>query len=188
MFLLLAALIFAPPTPVFSSVHSLTSFPGADPTGASPSTPALRLALSRLAAEGGGTLHFPPGTYKLAPFNLTSNTILLLDNAKLLALGMDSFHLVPPLPSYGSGRDKLPNDLNGRFQPFIGVYYADRVTITTNSSGYIHGGGAPWWAAKDSGALNNTPPHLLEVGWSTNIDVGAPRGSPRDALIFINSP
>jgi hypothetical protein len=38
-----------------------------------------------------------------------------------------TFVLVPPLPSYGEGRDKLPNDHNGRFQPFIGIYYAANV-------------------------------------------------------------
>ena len=167
--------------------HSVLEY-GADPTGEASSTRAVHAALVDIAARGYGTLLFPPGSYKLAPFNLSSNSVLLLDNARLLAEGMSAFKLVPPLPSYGMGRDKLPNDLAGRFQPFIGVYYADNVTITTNSSGYIHGGGEPWWAAKSGGYLNNTPPHLIEVGWSQNVDVGAPPGSPKNALTFVNSP
>lgn len=170
------------------SVHNVLSY-GADSTGATPSTPAVHRALAAIAAAGGGTLYFPPGHYSSAPLNLTSNTVLLLDFATLRASTHQSdFKLVAPLPSYGEGRDKLPNDLAGRFQPFIGIYNASNVSITTNSSGILHGSGEVWWAAKDAGLLRNTPPHLIEAGWSTDLSFGAPPGSPQDALVFQSSP
>lgn len=93
-----------------------------------------------------------------------------------------------PLRLLPQGRDKLPNDLAGRFEPFIGAYYARNITITTNSSGIINGGGLAWWAAKAAGQLNNTPPHLFEAGWSSYVTIGAPLGSPLNALILESSP
>ena len=172
---------------------SATSF-GADPTGRVSSTHAIKEALARIASAGGGTLYFEPGTYHSAPFNLTNNSVLLLDRAVLASITKNSsqfdlFSLIPPLPSYGEGRDKLPNDLNGRYEPFIGAYYVSNVTITTNSTGIIHGRGTAWWVAVfDDKSLNNTPPHLFEAGWSSGISIGAPVGSPRNALILKDSP
>ena len=95
---------------------------------------------------------------------------MLLDFAYLEAEAPSTFILVPPLPSYGEGRDKLPNDHNGRFQPFIGVYYAANVTITTNSSGQINGMGPPWWLAKASG-ISLSP--LLAQGAPTHTHTSA---------------
>ena len=149
----------------------------------------LSSALSAINSNGGGVLYFPPGTHRALPFNLSSNTVLLLDDATLVApTSMSSYALVPPLPSYGMGRDKLPNDFAGRFEPFIGVYNATNVTITTNSSGIIDGSGMTFWIPKTNGLLNNTPPHLFEAAWSSGITIGAPPGSPLNALIFQDSP
>ena len=101
--------------------------------------------------------------------------------------------LTPPPPAHrtvhaAQGRDKLSNDLNGRFEPFIGAYFVRNVTISTNSSGIIDGGGLAWWAAKAAGLLNNTPPHLFEAGWSSHVTIGAPPGSALNALILESSP
>ena len=146
-------------------------------------------ALRALAAAGGGVLYFPPGDHAVRPFNLSSNTIMLLDFATLHApTEVGAYALVPPLPSYGMGRDKLPNDLFGRFEPLIGIYYATNVTITTNSSGLIDGSGEAFWGPKRGGSLNNTPPHLIEVGWSSRVSIGAPPGSPLHALTLEDSP
>jgi polygalacturonase len=147
-------------------------------------------ALRAIVAAGGGVLYFPPGTHTIdRPFNLTSNTVMLLDDATLRApTQVGAYALVPPLPSYGMGRDKLPNDLNGRYQPLIGVYHSTNVTISTNSSGMIDGSGETFWGPKRAGALNNTPPHLIEVGWSRGVAIGAPPGSPLNALVLEDSP
>ena len=183
-----AALLLGAPASSFPVVD-VRAF-GADATGAAPSTRAIHAALAAIEAEGGGTLYFPPGTYHSAPFNLTSNSVLLLDDATLFAAKMDSgeFKVIPPLPSYGEGRDKLPNDLNGRFEPFIGAFFVSNVTITTNSSGTIDGSGFEWWAAKDAGTLRNTPPHLFEAAWSAGVTIGAPVGAPLNALTLESSP
>ena len=171
-------------SPVFNVLHY-----GADPSGASSSSAAIAAALGLIAQQGSGVLYFPPGHYTSKPLNLSSNTVLLLDFATLKASSsMGDFVLVAPLPSYGEGRDKLPNDLNGRYQPFLGVYNASNVTITTNSSGILHGSGEVWWAAKDAGTLRNTPPHLFEAAWSSDISIGAPAGSPLNALTLVDSP
>ena len=154
---MLAVVICCLPLALGVSLHNVASY-GADSGGASSSSAGISAALSAIAADGGGTLYFPPGHYTSRPFNLSSNTVMLLDFAYLEAEAPSTFILVPPLPSYGEGRDKLPNDHNGRFQPFIGIYYAANVTITTNSSGQINGMGPPWWLAKASGnSLSPSP-------------------------------
>jgi polygalacturonase len=170
------------------AVHSVLDF-GADPTAAAPSTAAIHSALAAIRSAGGGTLYFPPGHYTSGPFNLSSNTVLLLDFATLRATpSLAAFKLVPALPSYGEGRDKLPNDLAGRSQPFVGIYNASNVSVTTNSSGTLHGSGETWWGPKAQGLLLNTPPHLIEAAWSTDLAFGAAPGAPLNALTFINSP
>lgn len=126
--------------------YAATAF-GADPSGKTPSTAAVRSALAAIATAGGGTLYFGPGTYHSGPFNLTNNSVLLLDRALLASVvktpaQFGEFSIIPPLPSYGEGRDKLPNDINGRYEAFIGAYNASNITITTNSSGIIHGRGS----------------------------------------------
>jgi polygalacturonase len=163
---------------------------GADSTGRAPSTLALRAAFAAVNAAGGGTVYIPPGTYRSGPFNLSSNSVLLLDDATLIAEHIDSgnWSLIAALPSYGEGRDKLPNDLNGRFEPFIGAFFVSNVTITTNSSGLIDGSGDAWWVAKAAGTLRNTPPHLFEAAWSSGVNVGAPAGAPLNALVLESSP
>jgi polygalacturonase len=161
---------------------------GAIGDGVTICTSAIRSALLALGVRGGGRLAFPPGKYVSGPFNLTSNIQLLLDNALLVADAPSAFKLIPALPSYGMGRDKLPNDFAGRFEPFIGCYNSSNVSITTNSSGNIDGSGIPWWVAKSAGTLQNTPPHLFESAWSSDIEIGAPAGSPLNALTFMSSP
>jgi polygalacturonase len=144
-----AAVVSLAPVAAFKT-YAATAF-GADPTGKASSTVAIRSALAAITVAGGGTLYFSPGTYYSAPFNLTSNSVLLLDRALLASVVKNSsqfgeFALIPPLPSYGEGRDKLPNDLNGRYEAFIGAYYVSNVTITTNSTGIIHGRGYVSWS------------------------------------------
>lgn len=62
------------------------------------------------------------------------------------------------------------------------------MTITTNSSAVIDGSGPQWWDAKDEGTLRNTPPHLIETYQSAGVSIGAPPGSPLNALTFESSP
>lgn len=151
-------------------------------------TAAIQAAVADISSHGGGTLYFPPGKWLSAPFNLTSNLALVLDSAYLLAsTNMSLWPLIAPLPSYGQGRDHT-STIWERYGAFIGAYNVSNITITTNSTGVIHGQGYPWWLAHEAGTLCCTPGHLIEVAWSSNINIGAPVGYPSQALTLWNSP
>ena len=143
---------------------------GADPSGSSPSTPAVVAAVSSCAAIGGCVLYFPPGTYSVTPFNLTSYCELRLDAATLRA--SDTFSdwaIIAPLPSYGRGRD-FPGP---RYTSLIHGFNLTDVRITSNSSvhGVVDGHGERWWEAVKTGQLVLTPGHLVEFVWSSFIEI-----------------
>jgi hypothetical protein len=90
-------------------VFNLTDF-GAVGDGVTINTEAFEKAIykiSKLAKKGGGQLNVPPGRWLTAPFNLTSYmTLFLSENAEILALQDEKYwSLLPPLPSYGYGRE-----------------------------------------------------------------------------------
>ncbi|URD91853.1 Glycosyl hydrolases family 28 [Musa troglodytarum] len=64
-------------------------------------------AISKLGARGGGQLNVPSGLWLTAPFNLTSHmTLFLAEGAVILGIEDESYWpLMPPLPSYGYGRE-----------------------------------------------------------------------------------
>jgi polygalacturonase len=151
-------------------------------------TAAINNAMNAIASQRGGTLYFPPGIFLSGPFNLTSNLVLLLDAATLVAdPDIASWPLIAPLPSYGQGRDHT-NITWERYGPFIGGYNVTNIAITTNSTGVIHASGAPWWAAHNAGLLCCTPPHLFESAFTNGVEIGAAPGSPPQSLILLNSP
>ena len=88
-----------------STIANVLDF-GADATGRSLSTPAFVAALAALAPAG-GVLYVPPGTFLLAPFNVTTSYVeLRLDGATLRATdNFSAWQVIQPLPSYGRGRD-----------------------------------------------------------------------------------
>jgi hypothetical protein len=94
-------------------------------------TAAINNAVNAIASQRGGTLYFPPGIFLSGPFNLTSNLVLLLDAATLVAdPDIASWPLIAPLPSYGQGRDHT-NITWERYGPFIGAYDVTNIAITT---------------------------------------------------------
>ncbi|CAH1980344.1 unnamed protein product [Acanthoscelides obtectus] len=56
-----------------AAVHNVTSF-GADPTGRRSSTEAIALAINAAAAENGGIVHLPAGSYsnEASPIHTTN--------------------------------------------------------------------------------------------------------------------
>ncbi|KAL0723176.1 hypothetical protein Bca4012_037775 [Brassica carinata] len=64
-------------------------------------------AISKFSKKGGGQLNVPPGRWLTAPFNLTSYmTLFLAEDAEILAVQDEKlWPLLPPLPSYGYGRE-----------------------------------------------------------------------------------
>lgn len=152
-------------------------------------TKAIVSAISAIDSSGGGTLYFPAGRWLSEPFNVTSNFELLLDASILVATNNFSlWDLIAPLPSYGQGRDSTPI-LWERYTSFIHGFNVSNVSITTNSSGIIHGQGHAWWEAVfDTKSICCTPGHLIEFLWSSDIRIGAPVGSPINSLILKDAP
>ncbi|CAH8384598.1 unnamed protein product [Eruca vesicaria subsp. sativa] len=63
--------------------------------------------MSKLSKNRGGQLIVPPGRQLTAPFNLTSYmTLFLAEDTEILAVQDEKlWPLLPPLPSYGYGRE-----------------------------------------------------------------------------------
>ncbi|XP_031094803.1 probable polygalacturonase [Ipomoea triloba] len=143
-------------------------------------TNAFREAIYRiehLRRRGGTLLYIPPGVYLTGPFNLTSHMTLYLARGAVIKATKDTRHwpLIPPLPSYGRGRERL----GGRHMSFIhgnGL----RDVIITGENGTIDGQGDIWWNMWRQRTLQFTRPSLVEFLNS--------RGILISNVIFMNSP
>ncbi|KAK3011876.1 hypothetical protein RJ639_010537 [Escallonia herrerae] len=98
-----------PPRPVprlRRVVFNLTDFGGVG-DGATVNTEAFERAVSEIRKRGGGQLNVQRGVWLTAPFNLTSHmTLFLAENAVILGIDDERYWtLMPPLPSYGYGRE-----------------------------------------------------------------------------------
>ncbi|XP_060188236.1 probable polygalacturonase [Lycium barbarum] len=124
------------------------------------------LAISKLGKKGGGQLNVPPGYWLTAPFNLTSHMTLFLAEGAVI-LGIDDqkyWPLMPPLPSYGYGREhKGP-----RYGSLIHGQNLRDVVITGHN-GTINGQGLTWWKKYRQRLLNNTRGPLVQIMWSSDI-------------------
>jgi polygalacturonase len=97
-------------------------------------------AVAKLA-ETGGTLKVPAGVFLTGPFNLTSHmTLLVEDGGTILgSTNLSEWPLMPPMPSYGQGRDHP----GPRHVSLIHGFNLTDVVVTGN--GTIDGNGAFWW-------------------------------------------
>ena len=166
-FVAAAAVIAASAAPFVADVTAY----GAKGDGTTVDTAAIVAAVAAVAAHGGGTLLFPSGVFLTAPFNLTSNLEMRLENATVRAVtDWASWPIVAPLPSYGRGRD-FPGP---RYGAFVGINNASNVAITGvggAGANWLDGQGAGWWEGKGNGTLRVTPGHLVETMWSTDIEI-----------------
>ncbi|GAY37633.1 hypothetical protein CUMW_030530 [Citrus unshiu] len=123
-------------------------------------------AISKLGKKGGGQLNVPPGRWLTAPFNLTSHmTLFLAEDAEILAIENEKYWpLMPPLPSYGYGREHP----GPRFGSFIHGQNLKDVVITGHN-GTINGQGQAWWKKYRQKLLNNTRGPLVQIMWSSDI-------------------
>ncbi|PHT87384.1 putative polygalacturonase [Capsicum annuum] len=85
------------------------------------------------------------------------------------------WNLIPPLPSYGTGRD-APGPR------FISLIFGTNLTdvVITGGNGTIDGQGQEWWTKFRQGQLKNTRPYLIEIMFSDHVQISN--------LILINSP
>ncbi|CAN7002993.1 hypothetical protein IGI04_020992 [Brassica rapa subsp. trilocularis] len=123
-------------------------------------------AISKLSKKGGGQLNVPPGRWLTAPFNLTSfMTLFLAEDAEILAVQDETlWPLLPPLPSYGYGREHY----GPRYGSFIHGQNLKDVVVTGNN-GSINGQGVYWWKKYRSKLLNHTRGPLVQIMWSSDV-------------------
>nr|GMC72809.1 probable polygalacturonase [Ipomoea batatas]GMD97616.1 probable polygalacturonase [Ipomoea batatas]GME00493.1 probable polygalacturonase [Ipomoea batatas]GME11854.1 probable polygalacturonase [Ipomoea batatas] len=133
--------------------------------------------IQHLNRSGGTLLYIPAGVFLTGPFNLTSHMTLYLDKDAVIKATQDTTNwpLIPPLPSYGRGRE-LPGE---RYVSFI---HGDglRDVIITGENGTIDGQGDVWWNMWRQRTLQFTRPNLIELMNSRAIIISN--------VIFKNSP
>uniref|UniRef100_A0A803P3C5 Polygalacturonase n=1 Tax=Cannabis sativa TaxID=3483 RepID=A0A803P3C5_CANSA len=147
---------------------NLTDF-GAVGDGVTVNTEAFEravLAISKLGKKGGGQLNVPPGRWLTAPFNLTSHmTLFLAEDAEILGIQDEKYWpLMPPLPSYGYGREH-PGPRYGSL--IHGQNLKD--LVITGHNGTINGQGQTWWKKYRQKLLNYTRGPLVQIMWSSDI-------------------
>ncbi|XVF35162.1 hypothetical protein REPUB_Repub18cG0121200 [Reevesia pubescens] len=124
------------------------------------------LAISKLGKKGGAQLNVPPGKWLTAPFNLTSHiTLFLAEDAEILGIQDEKqWPLMPPLPSYGYGREHR----GPRYGSLIHGQNLKDVVITGHN-GTINGQGQSWWKKYRQKLLNHTRGPLVQIMWSSDI-------------------
>ncbi|XP_041991704.1 probable polygalacturonase isoform X1 [Salvia splendens] len=148
-------------------VFNLADF-GAVGDGITVNTKAFERAVSEIWRRGGGQLNVEAGRWLTAPFNLTSHmTLFLAQNAVILGID-DENHwlLMPPLPSYGFGRERA----GPRYGSLIHGQNLTDVVITGHN-GTINGQGQTWWTKYRKNLLNYTRGPLLQLMWSRDIHI-----------------
>lgn len=150
-----------------SLVLDLRDF-GAVGDGYTLNTAAFEEAIREIKNRGGGQLNVPPGIWLTAPFNLTSHiTLFLAQNSVILGIDDEKYWtLMPPLPSYGYGRE-FPGP---RYGSLIHGQNLNDVVITGHN-GTINGQGQTWWKKHREKLLKHTRGPLVQIMWSSNIKI-----------------
>ncbi|MCO5601608.1 hypothetical protein L7F22_055731 [Adiantum nelumboides] len=153
-----------------SHVFNLTQF-GAVGDGKTLNTHAFEIAVSAIAEVaplGGGQLNVPPGVWLTGPFNLTSHmTLFLAAGSVILGTQEESYWpLMPPLPSYGRGRE-YPGP---RYGSLLHGQHLEDVVITGHN-GTIDGQGKVWWQKQKSRKLRYTRGRLIQFMWSRHLKI-----------------
>ncbi|CAN1139985.1 Probable polygalacturonase [Linum perenne] len=163
-----------------ANVASITDFGGIG-DGNTSNTKAFQAAMDSLAnysSAGGSLLYVPPGRWLTGSFNITgSHFTLYLDQDDVLLASQDEnqYPVIVPLPSYGRGRDAD----GGRYSKLIfGTNLTD--VVITGANGTIDGQGELWWKTYRAGELNYTRPYLIELMYSSDIQISN--------LTLMNSP
>ncbi len=111
---------------------------GADAKGIKSCTALINRTIEKAAAEGGGTLYFPAGTYLTATINMKSNITLHLESGSVLRFS-DTFEDYLPFVTA-----RWEGTVMQTLSPLIYARGADNLTIT--GRGTLDGNGFKWWA------------------------------------------
>ena len=110
---------------------------GADPEGKIKCTTVINQLIDSLAATGGGTVYFPPGTYFTGPVIFKSNITLYIDAGATIEFSDDFDDYLPMVPSRWE-------DI--RVKNFKSQFYAYQCkNIAIRGDGHIDGNGKKWW-------------------------------------------
>jgi polygalacturonase len=148
-------------------VFNLTDFGGVG-DGVTMNTFAFERAIQEIEKRGGGQLNVLRGLWLTAPFNLTSHiTLFLAKNAVILGATDEKYWpLMPPLPSYGHGREH-PGPRYGS------LIHGQNLTdvVITGHNGTINGQGKTWWNKYKKKILKHTRGPLVQLMWCNNIEI-----------------
>lgn len=146
---------------------NLTDF-GAVGDGVTINTRAFERAILEVRKRGGGQVNVERGVWLTAPFNLTSHiTLFLAQGAVILGIEDENFWpLMPPLPSYGVGRENP----GPRYGSLIHGQNLKDVVITGHN-GTIDGQGRTWWEKYQKKLLNHTRGPLVQIMRSRDIHI-----------------
>ncbi len=110
---------------------------GADNTGVTLSTEAIKVTIEKVTKMGGGTVYFPAGEYLTGPIHMLSNTTLYLDTGAVIKFSND-FDLYTPFV-----KTRWEGTVMMNFSPLIYAYEQENIAIT--GRGIIDGQGREWW-------------------------------------------
>jgi polygalacturonase len=110
---------------------------GAVPDGTTKCTEAVRRAIDAAAAQGGGTVYFPAGTFLTGPIRLRSHITLYLEAGAVVKFSTDFDDYLPMVPSRWEGLEVT------NFSPLIYAYEAEDIAI--RGRGTLDGQGKSWW-------------------------------------------
>lgn len=111
---------------------------GADLTGKKSCTGLINKAIDEAAAEGGGTIYFPAGTYLTGTIRMKSNITLNIESGATLRFS-DNFEDYLPFVKI-----RWEGTVMNTLSPLIYADNADNLTIT--GRGTLDGNGFKWWA------------------------------------------
>lgn len=121
---------------IHAKVYDMKSL-GADVTGKVACTDLINRSIKNAAAEGGGTIYFPAGTYLTAAIHLESNITLDIESGAVLKFS-DRFEDYLPFVKV-----RWEGVFMNSLSPLI---YANNVeNITIKGRGVIDGQGHTWW-------------------------------------------
>lgn len=137
----------------------------------------IQSAIDSCSAQAAGdrfVVDIPAGTFVTGTIVLASNMKLRLSKGAVLAGSTDprDYPLLPPLPSYGIGRDDA-KDLTKRYAPIIYGINVSGVEIEGTGMGegdaLIDGRGATWWERFYNKSLEYSRPRTIELMYSKDL-------------------
>jgi polygalacturonase len=134
---------FAMPQPkrpdIPAAVVDIRAF-GAIADGKTKATSAIRQAIAKATALGGGTVLVPPGRWLTGPIHLASNINLHVSKGAVLAFSQDFNDYLPPVLTRWEGLELY------NYSPLI--YARDCQNVAITGQGKLDGQGEAWWPWK----------------------------------------